>query len=60
MRQRDVFLLALLVSSAKQENDLIPLLTKIDAVAFSLVNPKLTDAMPYWLDITKMPKLQTL
>jgi hypothetical protein len=42
MRLRDVSLLALLVSTAQQKDDLIPLLTKIDAIAFPLMDAQFT------------------
>jgi len=60
MRLRDVSLLALLVASAKQKDDLIPLLTKIDTIALPLMNAQFTHAMTYWLDVAEMPKLKTL
>ena len=60
MRLRDVFLLALLVASAKQKDDFIPLLTKIDTIALPLMNAQFTHAMTYWFDVAEMPKLKTL
>lgn len=60
MRPSDVLLLAFLVPSTKQEDELILLLAKIDAIAFPLVDPKLTDTVPYWFSVAEMPELQTL
>lgn len=51
---------AFLVSSAEQKGDLFPLLTKIDAIAFPLVDAQLTYAMTYRFHIAKMPELQSL
>lgn len=60
MRPSDVSLLALLVPSTKQKDELIPLLAKIDAIAFPFVDTKLTDTVPYWFSVAEMPELQAL
>ena len=60
MRLRDVSLLALLVASAKQKDDLIPLLPKIDTIALPLMNAQFTHAMTHRFDVAEMPKLKTL
>jgi hypothetical protein len=60
MRLRDVSLLALLVSTVQEKDDLIPLLTKIDAIAFPLMDAQFTHPMTDWFDVAEMPELQTL
>jgi hypothetical protein len=60
MRPSDVPLLALLVPSTKQEDELIPLLAKIDAVAFPLMDAQLTYAVTHRFDIAQMPEFQAL
>lgn len=60
MRLCDVSLLTFLVSTAKQEDNFIPLLTKINAIALALVNTQFAHAVPHWLDVAKVSEFQTL